>query len=51
MVAAGHDEDEAKSSKGSPIERVLDMARAMLDAVQSITVPNGETLRIRIVSD
>lgn len=48
MVAAGHDEDDDKARKGSPIDRVLGMARAMLDVVHNITAPNGERLRIRI---
>ncbi len=50
MVAAGHDEDEDKARKGSPVERVIAMARAMVDAVQNLTAPNGEKLQIRIVS-
>eukprot|EP00198_Chlamydomonas_reinhardtii_P009452 XP_001698789.1 chlamyopsin-6 [Chlamydomonas reinhardtii] len=48
MVAAGHDEDEDKEAKGSPLMRVLGFARAMLDVVRNITAPNGERLRIRI---
>ena len=50
MVAAGHDEDPCKARKGSPLERVLSFARAMLDVVKNITAPNGERLRTRIVS-
>uniref|UniRef100_A0A7S0WIH5 Guanylate cyclase n=1 Tax=Chlamydomonas leiostraca TaxID=1034604 RepID=A0A7S0WIH5_9CHLO len=48
MVAAGHDEDEAKARKGTPTERVVAMAKAMIDVVGNITAPNGERLRIRI---
>ncbi len=50
MVAAGHDEDARKAKKGTPAERVVGMARAMLDVVRHITAPNGEKLQIRIVS-
>jgi len=32
------------------VERVLRMAKGMMDVVQHITAPNGERLRIRIVS-
>uniref|UniRef100_A0A7S3VS63 histidine kinase n=1 Tax=Dunaliella tertiolecta TaxID=3047 RepID=A0A7S3VS63_DUNTE len=48
MVAAGHDEDDVKKKKGAPVERVLRMAKGMMDVVQNITAPNGERLRIRI---
>ncbi|KAF5834468.1 hypothetical protein DUNSADRAFT_8822 [Dunaliella salina] len=48
MVAAGHDEDDVKRKKGVPVERVLKMAKGMMDVVQNITAPNGERLRIRI---
>ncbi len=48
MVAAGHDEDDEKERKGTPLVRVLGFARAMLDVVRNITAPNGERLRIRI---
>jgi hypothetical protein len=51
MVSAGHDEDEDKGRKGSPLMRVLGFARAMLDVVRNITAPNGERMRIRIVSE
>jgi hypothetical protein len=50
MVAAGHDEDDEKVKKGAPIDRVVNMAKAMLDIVQNLTAPNGEKLHIRIVS-
>ncbi|GLC35005.1 Hexokinase-3 [Pleodorina starrii] len=50
MVAAGHDEDDDKARKGPPLMRVLGFARAMLDVVRNITAPNGERMRIRIVS-
>ncbi|GIL82425.1 hypothetical protein Vretifemale_11416 [Volvox reticuliferus] len=48
MVAAGHDEDEDKAHKGSPLMRVLGFAKAMLDVVRNITAPNGERMRVRI---
>jgi hypothetical protein len=50
MVAAGHDEDDNKARKGTPIERVVNMARGMIDVVQQLTAPNGQQLMIRIVS-
>jgi hypothetical protein len=50
MVAAGHDEDEDKARKGDPLARVLGFARGMLHVVRNFTAPNGERLRIRIVS-
>ncbi|GIL60119.1 hypothetical protein Vafri_14766 [Volvox africanus] len=48
MVAAGHDEDDDKALKGTPLMRVLGFAKAMLDVVRNITAPNGERMRIRI---
>eukprot|EP00983_Pelagomonas_calceolata_P048095 1140914-Pelagomonas_calceolata.AAC.8 len=39
-----------QKKKGAPVERVLRMAKGMMDVVQNITAPNGERLRIRIVS-
>jgi hypothetical protein len=51
MVAAGHDEDPAKAKKGTPIERVVEMAKAMIDVVQNLTTPRGEKVQIRVVSE
>ncbi|KAJ9517318.1 hypothetical protein QJQ45_016688, partial [Haematococcus lacustris] len=48
MVAAGHDEDPVKAQRGTPIDRVIAMAKAMIDVVRNITAPNGDRLRIRI---
>jgi hypothetical protein len=50
MCAAGHDEDDRKVSKGTPIDRMIAMAKAMIDVVQNIPAPNGDKLQIRIVS-
>ena len=43
----GHDENEKAAKQGKPIARMLKMARAMLEAVQSFKMP-GPPLRIRI---
>ncbi|KAL0026791.1 hypothetical protein WJX77_001496 [Trebouxia sp. C0004] len=48
MLAAGHDEDEEKAKIGTPMERVLLMANAMLDAIKTFKSPDGKSLRIRI---
>ncbi|DBB18216.1 hypothetical protein WJX82_000391 [Trebouxia sp. C0006] len=48
MLAAGHDEDEEKVKIGTPLERVLLMANAMLDAIKTFKSPDGKNLRIRI---
>lgn len=45
---AGHDEDEEKAKIGTPLERVLLMANAMLDAIKIFKSPDGKALRIRI---
>jgi Na+-translocating ferredoxin:NAD+ oxidoreductase RnfC subunit len=45
---AGHDEDEEKVKIGTPLERVLLMANAMLDAIKTFKSPDGKNLRIRI---
>lgn len=37
-----------QARKGTPAERVVGMARAMIDVVRNITAPNGEKLQIRI---
>ena len=44
----GHDEDEDKTKIGTPLERVLLMANAMLDAIKTFKSPDGKNLRIRI---
>ena len=46
--SAGHDEDEEKAKIGTPLERVLLMANAMLDAIKTFKSPDGKNLRIRI---
>lgn len=45
---AGHDEDEEKAKIGTPLERVLLMANAMLDAIKTFKSPDGKALCIRI---
>ncbi|KAK9850452.1 hypothetical protein WJX84_008964 [Apatococcus fuscideae] len=47
MIAAGHDENEKSTKQGKPIARMLKMAQAMLEAVQSFKMPGG-VLRIRV---
>ncbi|KAK9820605.1 hypothetical protein WJX72_012229 [[Myrmecia] bisecta] len=48
MVVAGHDEDDKKRSMGRPIERMISMAKAMLDVVSSIPCKDGSSLQIRV---
>lgn len=45
---AGHDEDAAKRKMGTPMERMLAMAEAMLDVVRTIHISDGSDLRIRV---
>lgn len=45
---AGHDEDDEKAKIGTPLERVLLMADAMLDAIKTFKSPDGKALCIRI---
>jgi hypothetical protein len=44
----GHDEDQSKAHMGTPVERIIQMAKSMIDVVSSITAPNGQQLRIRL---
>ncbi|KAL3153016.1 Hexokinase-3 [Trebouxia sp. C0009 RCD-2024] len=46
--APGHDEDDEKAKIGTPLERVLLMADAMLDAIKTFKSPDGKALCIRI---
>ena len=48
MYPAGHDEDDIKRSLGTPAQRVLNMATAMIDMVKALTLPNGDFVRIRL---
>lgn len=50
MVAAGHAETAATANKGRPVERMMQMARAMIEAVRShvCMLPNGHRLQVRI---
>ena len=47
-MPAGHDESEKTARKGRPVERMLKMAEAMLQAVTKFKMPDGSVLRIRI---
>ena len=38
---AGHDEDPAKAQMGTPLERILKMGTAMLEAVKNFKPPNS----------
>lgn len=47
-VNAGHDEDASKAKLGKPVERMLQMACAMLDVVNDLTMLDGTKVKIRI---
>ena len=42
MVVAGHDEDDRRRALGRPCERLLRMARSMIEAVEGLQAPTGE---------
>ncbi|KAK9794043.1 hypothetical protein WJX73_001341 [Symbiochloris irregularis] len=48
MIAAGHDENEHTEKVGSPVERMLKMAKAMLEVVRTFKSIKGTPLQIRI---
>ncbi|KAK9843250.1 hypothetical protein WJX74_009238 [Apatococcus lobatus] len=48
MAVAGHDEDAAKGSMGRPVDRMLQMACAMLDVVNDLTMLDGSKVKIRV---
>ena len=48
VAAAGHDEDDDKKARGSPTQCMLAMAVDVLQAVQDLAVPNGESVRVRM---
>ncbi len=45
---AGHDEDASKTKLGKPVDRMLQMACAMLDVVNDLTMLDGTKVKIRI---
>lgn len=47
LELAGHDETEKSAKQGKPIARMMKMAQAMIEAVQSFKMP-GSVLRIRV---
>ncbi len=44
----GHDEDAMKSGIGRPVDRMLQMACAMLDVVNDLTMLDGTKVKIRV---
>ena len=48
LCCTGHDEDAVKSSMGKPVDRMLQMACAMLDVVNDLTMLDGTKVKIRI---
>ena len=47
-LCAGHDENEAAEKQGPPLDRMLKMATAMLDAVRTFKIAKNRPLRIRV---
>ena len=45
---AGHDEDPAKAQMGTPLERILKMGTAMLEAVKNFKPPSSDGKRFQI---
>ena len=47
---AGHDEDPAKAAMGTPLERIIKMGSAMLEAVRAFKPPScdGKKFEIRL---
>lgn len=48
MIAAGHDEDPAKVAMGTPLERIVKMGSAMLEAVRTFKPPSGDGKKFEI---
>lgn len=48
MFATGHDEDPAKSAMGTPLERIMKMGSAMLDAVRAFKPPSSDGKKFEI---
>lgn len=45
---AGHDEDPAKVAMGTPLERIVKMGSAMLEAVRTFKPPSGDGKKFEI---
>lgn len=45
---AGHDENAATAKLGRPVERMIKMAKGMLEVVRTFKMPRGVPLQIRI---
>ena len=45
---AGHDEDPAKAAMGTPLDRILKMGSAMLDAVRTFKPPSSDGKKFEI---
>lgn len=48
MIAAGHDEDPAKAAIGTPLERMMKMGTAMLEAVKTFKPPSSDGKKFEI---
>ena len=50
VCGAGHDEDPAKAAMGTPLERMMQMGAAMLEAVRAFKPPSpdGKKFEIRL---
>ena len=45
---AGHDEDPAKTALGTPLERIMKMGTAMLEAVRTFKPPSSDGKKFEI---
>lgn len=45
---AGHDEDPAKAAMGTPLERIMKMGAAMLEAVRAFKPPSSDGKKFEI---
>lgn len=45
---AGHDEDPAKVAMGTPLERIMKMGTAMLEAVRTFKPPSSDGKKFEI---
>ena len=45
---AGHDEDPAKAAMGTPLERIMKMGAAMLEAVRTFKPPSSDGKKFEI---
>ena len=48
MCGAGHDEDPAKAAMGTPLERIMKMGAAMLEAVRAFKPPSSDGKKFEI---